>query len=313
MINYIMSKFNAWMDKMLVDVDGKKIPEKSQIKSNQSVEQFDTMIELNINNCINDVKILELNNGESYITESNIKNIINYAIKKKIVSISTYLEKLLKNKECRHIIDKSYCKIMIILAQREALAKSNLNIALTKASIKKYDDANAAKDPKYKRFDNNEEDDDTNHILDHTLEGIMKVKLELDTDDKPVPQTEKARAMMEQQKKILQERRDQYADRKKLMYEAINKYDSDKKKSDPNFKSFQELNEMALEEEDHFLKIADETKLKHEKLGRAEYKNNPNKYKDTTCDSSRPGTFSMDDDCDVNDDQTYVFKKNLLI
>lgn len=310
MINYIMSKFNAWMDKMLVDIDGKKIPEKSQIKSNQSVEQFDTMIELNINNCINDIKLLELNNGESYITESNIRSIINYAIKKKIVSISTYLEKLFKNKECIHIIDKSYCKIMIILVQREALAKSNLNIALTKASIKKYDDENAAKDPKYKRFDDNEEDDDTNHTLDHTLEGIMKVKLELDTDDKLVPQTEKVRAMMEEQKRLLQERRNQYADRKKLMYEAINKYDSDKKKADPNFRSFQEINEAALEEEDRFLKIADETKLKHEKLGREEYKINPNKYRDTSCDSM-PGTFGMGDD--ENDDQTSVFKKNLLI
>jgi hypothetical protein len=307
-----MSKFNAWMDKMLVDVDNYKVAPKTALKSTKSTDEYAKMIELYINGCINDVKLLELTDDKKYITEANIKSLINFAIQKKIVSLKGYLEKLIKNKECSGIIDKAYCKIMIVLAQQEALAKTNLNIMMTKAAINKYDDENAKKDPKYTRFDDNDKQiEDTNPVLDDVMEGMMKIKLELETDDKPVVQTEANKALMKERERLLAERRNKYADRKKLLYDAINKYDSVKKSQDPEFKSFQELNEIAIAEEDKFLQVAEETKVKHERLGREEYK--PNKYRDTSCDNP-PETFDADDNVELYPEEVKnIIKSEFLI
>jgi hypothetical protein len=312
-----MSKFNSWMDKMFmehINDSNKGSSEEQQpkkaINKPKSQDELDLYTKIALDTFINNVKMLEIEKGEKYESEKNIRTLVKYAIDKRIINMDNYLEKYIKNEEVRVLFKTTYNKIMMVIVENDTIIKRNSDVQNANSAINSYDSKMKRENKKYTTFSENMDKEvspeDQNESLDHHMDNFLKTKLELDKGDKPVPQTEKAQLELKRQKEAYELKRKEYDNRRALLFDTINQYDSNKKKEDPNYKSFAETSkDIVKDDEDFNVKIKSKEETDKEKSIR--------EYKAKMAEDAKKGIKSIrfrDDDKDEYYDEGNEYDDN---
>ncbi len=137
-----------------------------------------------------------------------------------------------KNKKNKN---KSYANDIEEFAQ----VKRDLMVKNVKQKIQKYDNEKFINDPKkYKKFFDQSKKSD-NPEVDKALDIILEKKL--DVFDGIEKNTEESQKQLEKQKEEYEKRQKEYSDRVSLIKNSIKNYDSEKKKDNDQYKTFDEV------------------------------------------------------------------------